>query len=124
MKKIIKLTESDLIKIVNRVISEQGEQKNYQQMAETLFNSFKGFDIETSIFSDVNDTEKEKQIIDIVNQINTEDEWKKLKDAFGKRRGRTLEEWLKGDLSDFGHNRLMTALNKRMNQEKNNIATR
>jgi hypothetical protein len=124
MKKIIKLTESDLIKIVNRVISEQGEQKNYQQMAETLFNSLKGFDIETSIFSDVNDTEKEKQIIDIVNQINTEDEWKKLKDAFGKRRGRTLEEWLKGDLSDFGHNRLMTALNKRMNQEKNNIATR
>jgi hypothetical protein len=124
MKKIIKLTESDLIKIVNRVISEQGEQKNYQQMAETLFNSLKGFDIETSIFSDVNDTEKEKQIIDIVNQINTEDEWKKLKDAFGKRRGRTLEEWLKGDLSDFGHNRLMTALNKRMDQEKNNIATR
>ena len=123
MEKIIKLTESDLVKIIRKVITEQETQKNYQQMADKLFSALKGFDPEVSIFSDVNDTKKEREIIEIINQINTDDEWKKLQDAFGKKRGRTLPEWLKGDLSDFGFNKLMTSLNKRMDKEKIDVTS-
>lgn len=123
MKKIIRLTESDLVKIVNKVINEQNDQKNYQQMSEKLFNALKGADIETTIFSDINNTQKEKEIIEIIRQINTEDEWKKLQGAFGKKRGRTLSEWLKGDLSDFQYNRVMTSLNKRIEKSKMDVTS-
>lgn len=120
MKKIVRLTESDLVKIINKVINEQ---KNYQQMSEKLFKALKGFDYEFSIFSDLNNTEKEKEILEIIGQINTEDEWKKLQDTFGKKRGKTLQQWLEGDLSDFQLKKALTSLNQRIDKNKTNTTS-
>jgi hypothetical protein len=123
MKKIVRLTESDLVKIVKKIINEQNDQKNYQQMSEKLFNALKGFDYEFSIFSGLNNTQKEKEIIEIIKQINTEEEWKKLQDTFGKKRGRTLQQWLEGDLSDFQLRKVLTSLNQRIDKNKANITS-
>jgi len=40
MKKIVRLTESDLVRIVTRVVNEQSSQKDYDSAFDVVFNKY------------------------------------------------------------------------------------
>lgn len=102
MKKVIRLTESDLTKIVKRVIQEQTSQTNYQEIANDLYNSMKGL-------SDSEDAENVKSII--VNKIKNKNDWEGVKKAYGVRDGENLEQWIQGELR-LNINDIMNMVNK------------
>ena len=102
MKKVIRLTESDLTKLVKRVIQEQTSQTNYQEIANYLYNSMKGL-------SDSEDSENVKSII--VNRIKNKNDWEGVKKAFGVRDGENLEQWIQGELR-LNINDIMSMINK------------
>ncbi len=45
MKKVIRLTESDLVRIVKRAINEQASQKDYDSAFDVVFNKYGEDDI-------------------------------------------------------------------------------
>ena len=102
MKKVIRLTESDLTKLVRRVIQEQTSQTNYREIANYLYNSMKGL-------SDSEDSENVKSII--VNRIKNKNDWEGVKKAFGVRDGENLEQWIQGELR-LNINDIMSMINK------------
>jgi uncharacterized protein YacL (UPF0231 family) len=102
MKKVIRLTESDLTRLVRRVIQEQTSQTNYQEIANYLYNSMKGL-------SDSEDAENVKLII--VNKIKNKNDWEGVKKAFGVRDGENLEQWIQGELR-LNINDIMSMVNK------------
>lgn len=102
MKKVIRLTESDLTRLVKRVIQEQTSQTNYQEIANYLYNSMKGL-------SDSEDAENVKSII--VNKIKNKNDWEGVKKAYGVRDGENLEQWIQGELR-LNINDIMSMVNK------------
>jgi len=105
MKKIIRLTESDLARIIRRVVLEQGEKNNdwYFQKAKELLDLMSGVDVKIPFVTDTVDgiyTENEGKIKDIFKQINTQEEWDKLKRAFGTPKGEGLVDWINDEFSD------------------------
>jgi hypothetical protein len=55
---------------------------------------------------------EENKVKEILNQVNTRDEWKKLVHSYGKPKNQNLSQWLKDDLSD--HDDFMTKFFKRI----------
>jgi hypothetical protein len=96
MKRIIRLTESDLTKIVKRVITEQ----TASEKAKKLYDLMKGVDFSLwkGVTGDMSDNEK--KIRDIINSINTQEEWDSIDTAFGNPDGQNLMAWLKDDMPE------------------------
>lgn len=99
MKKVVRLTESDLLRIIGKVISEMGNTKplvseqssplTYQEIANLLYNNMKG----------LSSAEDAKNIrIIIQNRIKNKNDWEGVKKAFGVREGENLEQWLSGEM--------------------------
>jgi hypothetical protein len=92
MKKVVRLTESDLARIVKRVISEQKE-LDYWTMAKQLDGRLGGFKTEGG----------KNKVASILNQIQTEEGWKEIQRTYGKPNGKdlitSLREYLGADYS-------------------------
>jgi hypothetical protein len=104
MKKVIRLKESDLVRIVKRVLLEQVEKSNdwYFKKAKELLDLMSGIDVKIPFVNDTVDgiyTENEGKIIDIFKQINTQEEWDKLKKAFGTPKGEGLVAWINDEFT-------------------------
>ena len=80
MKKVVRLTESDLVRLVKRVISEQKD-LDYWTMAKELDDSL-GSVFKTSVDKD--------KIAGILNQIETMKGWKEIQRTYGKPNGKDL----------------------------------
>lgn len=108
MKKIVRLTESDLVHLVKRVINEQNSQNDYQEIAGYLYNSMKGL-------SSKEDSDNVKSII--FNRIKNRNDWEGVKKAFGVRDGENLEQWLNGEMR-ISLNDIMKSINQKDSQSK------
>jgi len=109
MKKVIRLTESDLVRIVKRVISEQyNVHKDWESLADTLERDMTGLENPLK-------PEDNQWIIDyFYTNITNKSDWDNLQKAFGVRKGENLKQWLKGDLSSSEYNSLMNWINNRI----------
>jgi hypothetical protein len=108
MKKVIRLTESDLTRIVRRVIKEQSQisTQQWKSQAENLFRKMKGMNTPS-------DAKKIEEYITL--NIKNKQDWENLKKAFGVRDGENLDQWLQGE-TWINYNKLMTIINN--NQSK------
>jgi hypothetical protein len=92
MKKVVRLTESDLVRLVKRVISEQ-EKLDYWTMAKQLDSRLGSFKTQGG---------KDK-VASILNQIETKEGWKEIQRTYGKPNGKdlitSLREYLGADYS-------------------------
>ena len=84
--KTIKLTESDLNRIVKKVINEDTTNPNYANLANMLEKAMKGGGT---------DLEAIKIVFD---QINNKQDYLNLKKSFGMRAGQDLETWIGQDI--------------------------
>ena len=86
MKKVIRLTESDLNKIVKRVINEDTTNPNFANLENMLEKAMKGggTDLDT--------------IKLVFDQIKTKEDYLNLKKSFGMRGGQNLETWIGRDI--------------------------
>jgi hypothetical protein len=88
-KRVIRLTESDLVRLVKKVINEQNTQDDYKEIADYLHSSMEGL-------SSGKDAENIESII--INRIKNKNDWEGVKKAFGVRDGENLEQWLSGEM--------------------------
>jgi hypothetical protein len=92
MKKVVRLTESDLVRLVKRVISEQKE-LDYWTMAKDLLSWLGSFKTKTG----------KDRVASILNQIETKEGWKEIQRTYGKPNGKdlltSLREYLGADYS-------------------------
>ena len=87
-KKVIRLTESDLVRLVKKVISEQNTQQDYKQIADYLHSKMKGLN---------NAKDAEDIETTISNRIKNMNDWEGVKKAFGERDGINLEGWINAE---------------------------
>jgi hypothetical protein len=85
-KKIVRLTESDLIRLVKRVINEQPK-KDYWDMAKKLDSAM----AIARFPSKGGDASQKDAIASILYKINSADEWKELERAFGSPNEQNLD---------------------------------
>ena len=102
MKKVVRLTESDLVRLVNRGINEQ---LDYFGMAKTLLNWLDGYPTRQG---------KDK-IASILNNIESKAGWTEIQRTYGKPNGKdlitSLREYLGADYS-----RIIDPLMKRIEE--------
>ena len=84
--KTVKLTESDLNRIVKKVINENTTNPNYANLANMLEKAMKGGGT---------DLDSIKLVFD---QINNKQDYLNLKKSFGTRGGQDLETWIGQDI--------------------------
>lgn len=89
---------------VKPLISEQTKDGNwYFSKAKELLDAMSGLDFTG---------DKENKVKEILNQVNTRDEWNELIRSYGTPKNQNLSQWLMDDLSD--HNDFMTKFFKRI----------
>ena len=102
MKKVIRLTESDLVRIVKRVVSEQyNVRKDWELLSDRLEKDMTGLEFPGSL------TDNQSIIDKFYTNITNKSDWDNLQKAFGVRKNENLIQWLKGDLSSTEYNSLM-----------------
>ena len=86
--KIVRLTETDLTRLVSKIINEQNTQQVYNDIADYIQAKMSGL----NFAEDAKDIEET-----LFNRIKNMNDWEGLKKAFGKRDGKNLEEWINGE---------------------------
>lgn len=95
---------------VKPLISEQTKHRTwYSSASSELLKSMSGPDLTGA---------GENKVKEILNQINTRDEWERLSGSYGTPNGESLVQWLEGDLSDY--DKFMTSFFKRIDSGQNN----
>ena len=102
MKKVVRLTESDLVRLVKRVISEQ-EKLDYWTMAKQLDSRLGSFKT---------DGGKDK-VASILNQIETMKGWEEIQRTYGNPNGKDLLTSLK-DYLGTDYSRVVDPLMQRI----------
>jgi hypothetical protein len=107
-KKVVRLTESDLVRIVKRVLSEQesdakvAAEKSYNEIEKSMNPS--GWDI----FSWADGTDEESIVRAILDNVTTQEIYNELlKMVQTKQKKRLVMDWLDTELQsimNFGHN--------------------
>ena len=109
MKKVIRLTESDLTRIVKRVINEQyNVRKDWELLSDRLEKDMTGLEFPGSL------TDNQTIINYFYTNIANKSDWDNLQKAFGVRKNENLKQWLKGDLSSSEYNSLMNWINTKI----------
>ena len=107
MKKIIRLTESELTRIVRRVISEQAKKltpQDYKEIANYFKELMTGLNVTSDAANDIQQT--------IVNRINNKQDWEGVKKAFGVQDGQNLDQWLQNEYR-IDYNMIMKLVNQK-----------
>jgi hypothetical protein len=102
MKKVVRLTESDLVRLVKRVISEQ-KQLDYWTMAKDLLFWLDSFKTETG----------RDHVASILNQIKTKEGWKEIQRTYGNPNSKDLLTSL-GEYLGADYSRIVDPLMKRI----------